>query len=362
MNNKLWKILLVLFIAASFALVSSPVMAKPIKWKLVTVWPKGLTNIIAPDFRFVDLVNKMSNGELKIKVFAAGELVKSTEVLDMVSSGTVQAGVDWPNYWSGKNTAFDLLGSNSITFSAGDYILWNYAGGGLELANELYGKYNCVWFPHYLSQMESGIRSNKPINSLADLKGMKVRMGGLLPGEIIQELGGIPVSIAVAELYEAVRRGTLDGAEYSVPTNDRDFHIEEVTKYWSTPGWHQTSSQHGVLVNKKAYNSLPDHLKEIIRVAAMETQLWSFANMGIKDAQATEYFKEKGIITTKLSDDELSKIEAIKNKLQEKHAAKNPDYKKILKSQMDYLKMVAPYREAAAPFSFGRNPTAYPKY
>lgn len=362
MKKKTFVLMTTLVIGFCFVIAAGPAQAKMYKWRLTTVWPKGLKNIIAPDFRFCELTKKMSKGELDITLYASGELCKATEVIDMVSSGTVECGVDWPNYWSGRNTAFDLLGSNSVTFCAEDYLLWDYQGGGIELAQELYGKFNCIWFPHYMSQMESGIRTNKPIRSLDDLKGMKIRLAGLLPGQILKELGGTPVSISVAELYEALRRGTLDGAEYSCPINDKDFHIEEITKYWCTPGWHQTSSQHGILINKKAWDSLPDHLKQIVKSAAMDCHLWAFTNMAYKDALATEYFKEKGIIVTKLSDEELRKIELIKNRLQEEHAAKNPDYAKILKSQVEFLKMFAPYREAAAPFCFGRNPTAYPKH
>jgi TRAP-type mannitol/chloroaromatic compound transport system substrate-binding protein len=353
-----------IFLIVSFFIVvdSAQAQEKVFKWRLASVWPKGLTTIIAPDFRFCELTKKMSKGELDITLYGAGEICKPTEVLDMVSSGTVECGVDWPNYWSGKNTAFDLLGSNSITFCAEDYLLWDYQGGGIELAQELYGKYNCLWFPHYMAHMESGIRSNKPIKKLADIKGMKIRMAGLLPAQILKDLGGTPVSIAVADLYEALRRGTLDGAEYSNPINDKDLKMEEMTKYWLTPGWHQTSSQHGVLINKKAWDSLPEHLKQIIKSAAMDCHLWQFTNLAYKDAGATEYFKQKGITITRLSDKELEVIESIKNKLQEEHAAKNPDYAKILKSQMTFLKMMAPYREASSPFGFGRNPKAYPKY
>lgn len=350
----------IMIIIFSILFVSS-VYAKNYKVRLVTVWPEGLKNIIAADYQFADYVNSMSNGQIQIKIYPAGELCQSTEVLDMVRTGTVNMGVDWPNYWSGKNTAFDLLGSNSVTFSAEDYLIWDYQGGGIELAHELYAKYNCVWFPHYMAHMESGIRTNKPINSLDDLKGMKIRLAGLLPGEILQELGATPMTISVSELYEAVRRGVLDGAEFSNPSNDKDFHFEEITKYWCTPGWHQTSSQHGVLINKDFWDELPNHLKQIIRTAAQATHIWSYCKLAYEDAAATEYFKNEGITITKLPSNDLQKIEKIKNDLQEKHAQKNPMYKKMLTSQIDYLNAIEEYRSASKPFSFGRNPKHLPK-
>lgn len=361
MRVKNYFFLFVVIILSIIVLNVKITSAKSYNWKLVSVWPAGLKNIIAADYKFAETVESMSNGELKIKVFASGELCKSTEVLNMVSSGTVEMGVDWPNYWSGKDTAFDLLGSNSVTFSAEDYLIWDYQHGGIDLAQELYGEYGCIWFPHYMSHMESGIRSNKPINSIDDLKGMKIRLGGLLPGEILKELGATPMTISVAELYEALRRGVLDGAEFSTPSNDQDFHFDEITKYWCTPGWHQTSSQHGVLVNKKSWDSLPEHLKNIVKNAAMATHMWSYTKLAYEDAKSTEFFKSKGIIVTKLSDEDLTKIENIKNKLQVKHSEANPMYKKILQSQIDYLNGIADYREAIVPFSFGRNPKNLPQ-
>jgi TRAP-type mannitol/chloroaromatic compound transport system substrate-binding protein len=166
----------------------------------------------------------------------------------------------------------------------------------------------------------------------------------------------------VADLYEALRRGTLDGLEYSNPVNDKDLHVEEFTKYWCTPAWHQTASQQGVAINKKAWDSLPGHLKEIIKSAAMDCHLWQYTNLAYKDAMATVYFKQKGIIITRLSEKDMETIESLKIKIQEDLASKNPDYAKILKSQMDFLRMFALYREIVFPFNFGRNPKAYPKY
>ena len=361
MRHDTQKKLLVLFVLLSAIFFSCNVLAKNYNVKLVTVWPEGLKNIIAADYQFAKYVENMSDGQIDITIYPAGELCEPTEVLDMVRTGTVQMGVDWPNYWSGKNTAFDLIGSNSVTFCAEDYLIWDYQHGGIELANELYDKYNCKWFPHYMAHMESGIRTNKPIETLEDLEGMKIRLAGLLPGEILKELGATPVTISVSELYEALRRGVLDGAEFSNPSNDKDFHFEEITKYWCTPGWHQTSSQHGVIVNKDFWKELPDNLQQIIQKAAMATHLWSYAKLAYEDAEATKFFQNEGIEITKLPADDLEKIERIKNDLQLKHAKKNPMYEKILKSQIQYLNHMEEYREASEPFSFGRNPEYLPE-
>ncbi len=333
---------------------------KVVKWRMVSTWPKTLKYLAGPDIRFTELVKKMSNGRLDISFYGAGELCPAMEVLNMVSAGTVQAGGDWAAYWAGKNTAFDLLGSHQMGFCADDYLVWILHGGGLELYQELYGKYNCMYLPHTVSYMESGIRTNKPVKTMADLKGMKIRMVGLVPPKLLEAFGGIPVNIAVPDLYEALRRGTLDGAEYSVPINDKEFHIEEITKYWLTPGFHQTSSVYGVIVNKSAFNALPADLKAIVQSAANDTLVWGTTRYAYADAGATEYLKTK-VTINRLSVAELDQIEVVKNKIQEELAGKNPDYAKVLKSQIAYFKMFAPYRDAVGDFGFGRNPKSYPE-
>ncbi len=330
-----------------------------IKWKMLSTFPKG-SNAVVADNHFIEIVDKMTDGKFQITLFGAGEIVEAREVLDMVSSGSVQAGGDWPGYWSGKNTAFDLLASHVMGFSPEDYLLWIYQAGGFDMYQEIYGKFNCVYFPHAAGPMESGIRTNTPINSLSDLKGMKIRMGGLMAGKILQEFGGTPVTIAVSELYEAIRRGVLDGAEYSIPAYDKEFHIEEVTKYWLTPGWHQTSSINGIMMNKEAFDALPEKYKLVIKTAAEATMVWMYSRLQYLSAEATEYFKEYGIQTTSLSAEELAKIETVKNRLQEEFAAENPDYAMVLKSQMEYQKKFANYRDAQGAFGFGRNPASYP--
>lgn len=335
---------------------------KPIvKWKLSSCWPKGLIHQFAYDTTFADMVKKLSDGKFVIEVYGAGELCACGELLDMVRTGTVEAGGDWPGYWAGKNTAFDLLGASQLGLCAEDYILWVYKAGGLELFNEVYGTQNCVYFPHSFPHMESGIRSNKPIRRMSDLKGMKIRMAGVMVGKMLQEFGATPTLIHLSELYEALRRGTIDGAELGVPTLDKDWHLEEVAKYWLTPGWHQTGGACGILINRDHWNKLSEHFKDIVRIAAMACAMDRTAEMAWNDALATEYFKEKGVIISKVPEEELIQLENVKIAVHEELAAANSLYAKVLKSQNNYLKTFAAYREFSRPYGFGRNSTRYPE-
>jgi TRAP-type mannitol/chloroaromatic compound transport system substrate-binding protein len=297
--------------------------------------------------------------QIDITLYGAGELAGQKEVLDMVSTGTVEIGIDWPGYWSGKNTAFDLLATQVLSMSTEDFMMWIWGGEGFDLYQEIYNKFNTVYLPFDITHMESGIRTNKPINSLSDLKGMKIRMGGLVAGKVLQDLGAIPVMISTSEIYEAMRRGTIDGLEFSRPKYDLAFKMYEVTKYWSVPGWHAIHSIHGLVINKQVWEKLPHNLKTIMEKACMAMMLKAYADSTLEDAKATEEMAKKVKIIP-LSKEDLIRIEELASKIQEKLAAENPDYAKILRSQVEWLKSVANYRISLGDFKFGRTPSVYP--
>lgn len=332
---------------------------KTINWKLASTWGDG-TVLFGSDQRFAEHVNKMSNGRLKVTVYGAGQLAPANQVLDVVSNGTVEAGGDWPSYWTGKDTSFDLLGSNVMGFSNWDYLLWIHAAGGRKYFDQIYGKYNLVYFPTTISSIESGIRTNKPIKSFADIKGMKLRMAGLIQGKLIQEFGATPVTIATNELYESLQRGVIDGAEYSSPGADEAMKLHEVAKYIIGPGFQQTASVFGVMVNKDAWNKLPDDLKAIVEAAAKATCTELTATWTYNDGIVTDEMVKSGITYVKLTDEEYGKIEKAKNRIMEDLAKQNPLYAEVAKHQMDFYKDYSFYRDFLGAYTFGRNPAEYP--
>lgn len=324
-------------------------------WRMISVWPQGGLQY-GHDERFVEAVNELSNGRLNIKLHSAGELASPDQVLDTVSEGTVEMGGDWPNYWSGKNTAFDLLGSQAVGMTNWDYMLWITEGGGHDIYNEIYDQYNTVYFPHSISSIESGIRSNKPIKSLEDFKGLKIRMAGLVQSELAQQLDAVPTIVAAEEIYEALQRGVVDAAEFGSPHTDEAMKLHEVTEYWLTPGWHQSSAVLGVSINKDAWNSLPDDLKRVIEIASNYTMTVNTSEYLYKDAEAAQLMiDDYGIEVTELSDEELKRIFDMTDKIVADLAKENPDFQKVLDSQNRFLEMFSQYRDMQGDWSFGNN-------
>lgn len=357
--KKLSLAIIVIAIAIMGFYLSPASAQKPIEWRYVVPWTQGST-LIAADKNFVKIVNEMCKGRLILKLYSAGELMPATAVFDAVSKGTVEAGGDWPGYWAGKNSAFDLLGTYPLGLDQYDYVNWYYHAGGKEMYDFMYGKYNMVYFLHSASPMESGIRSNRPIKTLADHKGLKTRVSGKGPGYVMQKLGVAPVSIVVGEVYQALQLGTLDAAELGTPALDYSLGVHEVTKYNITPGWHQPASAYGTLINKKAWNNLPDDLKMLVKYAAMANVVYMSSWSEYSNIEALKHFDKAGIKVYKLSDNEIAKMEPHSWAYLLMASKANPDFHKIALSQFQYIKDFANVREYQKPFTHGRNPKTMP--
>lgn len=360
MKSRSFSILLVVILVTvmiGFVCLPQVEAAKgPIKWKAQTMWVPSIT-LWRGDKYLVDQMNVLAHGELEIKYHEGGTLVTSSkEMFDAVRNNVIQLGTDWPSYWEGKNSAFSLFTSVPMGFGPADYLLWYWQGGGLELAQELYGRYGIVWFPHSVTSPECGQRTNIPIRTGADFKGVKMRQCGKNQAIILKELGGSAIFMPGAEIYMALQRGTIDAAEFSAPECDWSMGFQEVTKYWVLPGWHQPGPVSGIMINKKSWNKLPDRIKFMFKEACMSTMLWTWTYFEYSSAEYTQKFIDAGIELTRLDQETLDKIQAVSNNLLLADAKKNPDFAKVAFSQVRFFKKFAPWRAAQSPFEFGRTP------
>lgn len=323
-------------------------------WTMTTTWPSSL-ELIEIDRHFVDIANKLTKGELTIEFYDGGTLVPAGEVFGAVESGTIQAGADWPGYWAGRDAAFSPLSTTASLFNAVDYVNWIRGWGGDELYNEIYGNFGMVYLPYGVTNNESGFRTNAPIVTLEDLKGKRLRLSGLEQGRLLEKLGGNQVSMAGGEIYQALERGVIDGAEFSTPNVDWSGGFQQVTKYWATPGWHQSASVFGVMINKTSWDALSPETQEKLQIAADATLLWSLA---FTEKHATEAYKkfDEAVEITRYDDEALAKIQEMANEVIETTACENPNSAKVYLSMVEYLDDYAQWRDASAPFNLGRTP------
>ncbi len=344
----------ILAAGAALGVLASPALAQQ-SWTMTTVWPASL-ELIELDRKFVELANKLTVGELSIELFDGGTLVPAGEVFDAVESGTIQAGADWPGYWAGRDTAFSPLSTHASLFNAVDYVNWISQWGGAELYNEVYGKFGMVYLPYGVTNNESGFRTNTAVRTTDDLQGMRLRLSGLEQGRLLTQLGGSQVSMAGGEIYQALERGVIDGAEFSTPNVDWSGGFQQVTSHWSTPGWHQSASIFGVMINRTAWDALSPETQEKLRIAADATLLWSLAFTERRANDAYRQFQEHGTEITRLDDETLATIQQMANAIIEEVACENPLSAKVYLSQVEYLEDYANWRDASAPFNLGRTP------
>lgn len=356
--RKIKWLLFLAVITTVLAFGTNALAGKKVNWKMGSTWTPAI-NLNKGELLLIDYVKEMTGGDFQIKWFPSGSLMGAFEYFDACSKGVVEAAGDWPSYWASKDPAFDFLGSFPFGFTNLDYITWMYDFGGLELMQELYGKYNMTYFSVGTTPMESGFRTTEKtgrIKSIKDYEGLKLRTPSRATIWILKQVGGSPLKIPGGEIYLAVERGTLDGAEFSSPGIDWEMGFAEITKYWSVPAWFQPSSQVGVMVNLEAYNALPKTYQAILKRGAQAASLAGMAFWEGESGRSIERFVNAGTEIVPLPNQELKKLEELAGQYCLIQAKKSKFYARMLKSQMEYLEEYKDWRKMSADFGQGRTP------
>jgi len=248
------------------SMVTAPAIAtgaEKYKWKMVTTWPKNFPGLGTGANNLAKLITDMSGGRIQVKVYGAKELVPEFEVFDAVSRGTAEMGHGAAYYWKGKSEAAQFFAAVPFGLTAQEMNAWLYHGGGMALWQQIYDRFNLVPAAAGNTGVQMGGWFNKEINSLQDLKGLKMRIPGL-GGEILKRAGGTPVNMPGSELYTSLQSGAIDATEWVGPYNDLAFGFYKIAKYYYYPGWHEPGTTLEVMLNKDAFSKLPKDLKSIV--------------------------------------------------------------------------------------------------
>ncbi len=342
-------------VAASIAGAAVAPAQAQTEWIMTSTWPSSL-ELMEIDTHWAELVNAIAGDELRITFHPGGTLLPTHQVFDAVGAGDIQAAGDWPGYWAGNSPAFAPLATHTSLFNAVDYINWIEQWGGDELYNEVYGQFNMVYLPYGVTNNESGFRTNAPLASLDDLQGKRLRLSGRDQGKVLQRLGGEQVLLAGQEIYQALERGVIDGAEFSTPGVDFVAGFHEVTSHWAVPGWHQSASLFGVMINREAWESLSEETREKLKIAAQANLAWSMAWSERRSNEGTQNMEEAGIEITRWDEEALARIQEISNEVIVESACEDELTARVYHSQISYLQDYKIWREASEPFSLGRSP------
>ena len=318
---------------------------KTYKWRLVTSWPKNYPGLgMAPE-KIADLVQEMSNGQMQITVYGAGEQVPAFGVFDAVSSGSHQMGHSGGYFWKGKVPAAQFFTSVPFGLTADEINAWVNRGGGLELWREIYEPFNIYPIPAGNTGTQMFGWFNKEINSLEDVKGLKMRIPGI-GGEVLKEAGGIPVTLPGGELFTALQTGVIDATEWVGPYNDLTFGFHQAAKYYYYPGWHEPGPMLELLINMDAWNSLPKHLQVIIETATKAVNQDTLDEYLARNNQAlTELIEVHGVELRKLPDDVIEEFRAISNEILRDLAKEDEVIAKVYDSYIEFKNNVTEYHK-----------------
>jgi len=292
-------------------------------WNIVTSWPPGLPGLGVGVENLARRIEKATNGRLKIKIFAGGELVPALEVLDAVSRGTVQMGHDSAYYHRGKVPAAQYFTTIPFGQTVHEINAWIYYGGGLELWRELYEPFNVIPFPAGNTGVQMAGWFNKEINSVDDLKGLKMRIPGM-GGEVMQRAGVTQVTIPASEIFTSLQTGAIDAAEWVGPYNDLTLGLHKAARYYYYPGWHEPSPMLQCTINLDAWHSLPEDIQEIVTnvCQAINTDIMAEYTWG--NAVALEQMKkDPNIEIRRLPDDVLDLLRRLSREVMEELSAKD---------------------------------------
>ncbi len=322
-----------------------PTAQQSFQWKLVTTWPKNFPGLGTAPENFAKNVERMSNGRLKIKVFGAGQLVPAFEVFDAVSQGTAQIGHGASYYWKGKVPASVFYTAVPFGLNAQEMNAWLQYGGGLELWRELYAPFNLIPFAGGNTGVQMAGWFNREINSIADLKGLKMRIPGL-GGEVFTRAGGTSINLPGGELYTSMQTGVIDATEWVGPYNDLAFGFHQVAKYYYYPGWQEPGPTIELIINKAAYESLPADLQAIVEVAAAAANQDMLNEYTARNnAALIELVEKHGVQVKKLPDDVLAEFKRLSAEVVEELASEDPLSRRIAESMKAFAIQAKAYHE-----------------
>ncbi|GGK19628.1 TRAP transporter substrate-binding protein [Salinarimonas ramus] len=259
--------------------------AAPIRWRLVTSWPRGQAGPGVTAQRIVDRINAMAGGRLVVTLFAAGEIVPAFSVLDAVSNGTVEAGHSAALYWQGRIPAAAFF--TTVPFGLGpiEHQAWLSLGGGQALWDALYGEWGVKPFLAGNTGPCMGGFFRSPVETPSDIAGLRIRVAGL-GASVYARLGATPVTIPAGDTYTALERGTVDAVEFLAPATDHELGLHQVAPLYYAPGFNKPNGASELLVNADALAALPEDLRAIVAEAAEAEHALALADAHRRNATA----------------------------------------------------------------------------
>lgn len=320
-------------------------------WKMATSWGGGpLMELGAKGF--AEKIEFLTEGRIEVDVFTGGTLGKALNVSDTVKNGVAQVGHTWMGYDWGKDKAVVVFGGFAGSMDSERMLHWLYEGGGVDLWRDFrMDKFGVVSMPLFIRPAEVFLHSNKPVRTMDDLQGLKLRTAGAWL-EISESMGASPVTMPGAEVYTSLERGAIDATEWGTLYENISPGFHKIAKYVIIPGVHQPSAPFELVINKDAYAALSDRDKELVALAAKLVTYESWLRVGDEDSKALQFFRDAGNEIIELDAEVQREVKKSAIEWGKVQGADNEWFKKGYESQREFehrWKDANRYRNVAAP-------------
>lgn len=317
-----------------------------VKWKMQSAFGSQLAHLGTSGVRFSKNLDRLSAGSLELKFFEPGALVPALECFDAASQGSVEACWTTPGYHAGKIPAASFFTAVPFGPQYGEFFAWKVYGGGNELRNEVYGEHGLYAIDGQSIGPETSGWFRNEINSVDELKGLKMRFFGL-GAKVMTKLGVSTQLLAGADIYPALERGVIDATEFSMPNMDIDLGFHQIAKFNYYPGWHQQVSVNELLMNKAEWEALSDQHQAMIEIAAGESIHHTYVETEALNPEAMNTMMVKHGVTNKRWDDEaLVKFEQAWSEVLAEESANDPVFKKVADSYLAWRKIYKTWGDA----------------
>ncbi|HKK29486.1 MAG TPA: TRAP transporter substrate-binding protein [Alphaproteobacteria bacterium] len=325
-------------VAASLALAAGSAGAedKRFRLKMHSAFSSN-TDILGPaGVRIAENLGTFSNGTLRVQFFEPGALVPGIQYFDPVSSGSLQMAYGTPGYGVGQEPALAFFTAVPFGPPIGEYLAWVFYGGGHELYDEILANYNIKGRICNAIPPEASGWFREPVESVDDLKGIKMRFFGL-GSRVMEKIGVSTQLLAGGDIYPALELGSIDATEFSMPSIDETLGFYQIAKHYYLPGWHQPTSLGEIMFNMDVWNEFSDYQKQVVDIVCDANITQEYVDGEARQGDAMYRMEnEHGVTVHRWSDGDLAKLEKLWYEVAEEEAAKDETFGKVWKSYSEF--------------------------
>ena len=335
MPNKMLTAACAVGLAAGLGLATIDQAEAKERWKMHSAFGQNVAVIGAPGYRIAEWIGEMTDGDFDIKVFEPGAIVGGYAYYDAISEGALDAAWGTPGANQGKNSAYNFFSTWPFGPPAPEFLAWMMYGGGVEMAEEMYGRDTIQFHMCGMIPPETSGWFREEIKSLDELQGLKMRFFGL-GAKVMQKFGVSTQQLAGGDIYPALELGTIDATEFSMPAIDRSYGFYQIAKFNYFPGWHQQSTANEILVNQDKWDGLSDQYKAIFKAACKANISQQIADGEFLQADAMAANVADGVTNVQWDQEVLDQLEGAWNEVIADEIAENEDSKRIWASISEF--------------------------